>query len=422
MTRLTFALALLAGGLVVAQPSTYFAPIAQRTASTVGPVGMGVSLWLPDQGTSPDDSLLFGFGSGSLDPFPLSPLGSGSLTNVPAQVDAIATAPGVIVNGTSKTLIAVLGNGLVSFYTIKSVSPGVDQFVSAGPLTIDAGTQIALSAVPGGRAALLVADGFRIRRFDLDVSGGTVAAIQGGNISASPPAATDQSNALVFDGMSNVGFVGGRVLGDIYRFDARMDAGDPSSFDIALLSQGRLAPPVTGLALYSGTTASYLLAANGQGLTIYDLGSATPLTSAFRVIPSDAVSQVTAPAGVAVMNLPVVAGGFDGGLIAVGDRTQTDLALLQWDMLAGQVDGGLTVDPSFDPRVVSLPDAGVDGGLPDAGAPDGGGGGGNGGIPGGGGPGIPVDHGSSCASAAGAPVLLLLLAGLGLLPRRRQRR
>jgi hypothetical protein len=425
VTRLTFALALLAGGLVLAQPATYFAPIAQRTASTVGPVGMGVAIWLPDQGTSPDYSLLFGFGSGTLDPFPLSPLGSGSLTNVPAQVDAIATAPGVLVNGTSKTLIAVLSNGAVSFYTINSVSPGVDQFVPAGPLTIDAGTQIALSAVPGGGAALLVADGFRIRRFDLDVSGGTVAAIQGGNISASPPGATDQSNTLVFDGINNVGFVGGRVLGDIYQFDPRMDAGDPSAFDIALVSQGRLVAPVTGLALYSVTNASYLLAANnGHGLTIYDLHGAPPASTGFRVIPSDAVGQVTAPAGVAVMNLPVDAGGFPGGLIAVGDRSKTDLALLQWDMLAGQVDGGLTVDTSFDPRVVSTADGGVpDGGTPDGGAPDGGGsspGGGGGGAPVG--PGIPVDHGSSCASVTGAPILLLLLVGLGLLPRRRQRR
>jgi len=424
VTRLTFALALLAGGLVLAQPDTYFAPIALRTASTVGPVGMGVSIWLPDQGTSPDYSLLFGFGSGTLDPFPLSPLSSGSLTNVPAKVDAIATAPGVLVNGTSRTLIAVLANGAVSFYTIDPVSPGVDRFNPIGPNTgpIDAGTQIALSAVAGGGAALLVSDGFRIYRFDLDASGGNVAVIQGGNISASPPGVVDESNTLVFDGINNVGFVGGRVLGDIYTFDPRMDAGDPSAFDIGLVSQGRLAAPVTGLALYSVTDATYLLAANNHGLTIYDLHASPAASSGFRVIPFDAVGPITGPAGVAVMNLPVDA-GFPGGLIAVGDRTQTDLALLRWDMLAGQVDGGLTVDTSFDPRVVSTTDGGVpDGGTPDGGAPDGGGsspGGGGGGPQG---PGIPVDHGSSCASVTGAPVLLLLLVGLGLLPRRRQRR
>ena len=92
-------------------------------------------------------------------------------------------------------------------------------------------------------------------------------------------------NALVFDGFTNQGFVGGRVLGDIYQFDARLDAGPPSAFDIALVSQGRLAGPVTGLALYSVTSASYLLAANGQGLTIYDLNAAVPRSSGFRRDP-----------------------------------------------------------------------------------------------------------------------------------------
>jgi len=64
--------------------------------------------------------------------------------------------------------------------------------------------------------------------------------------------------------------------------------------------------------------------------------------------------------------------------------------------------------------------------VPDGGGADGGrDGGGSGTTPGGpapGGPGIPITHDSSCATAAGTPVLLLLLGVLGLLPRRRQRR
>jgi MYXO-CTERM domain-containing protein len=90
------------------------------------------------------------------------------------------------------------------------------------------------------------------------------------------------------------------------------------------------------------------------------------------------------------------------------------------------VDGGLTIDSKFDPRSGgSGLDGGPDGGGPDGGLPDGGpppDSGSGGSPPNGLGPGIPVDHGSSCATTAGAPALLLLLAGLGLLPRRRQRR
>jgi MYXO-CTERM domain-containing protein len=267
-----------------------------------------------------------------------------------------------------------------------------------------------------------VSDGFRITRWDLDVSSGNVVATRGLDIPASPGGvgATDESNTLTFDGVSNLGFVGGRVVGDLYTFDARLDAGPPTVFDAALVSQGRLSAPVTGLAVYSGQNASYLLAANGQGVTVYNLLLTNPRPTAFRVIPEDTLGQITAPAGVAVTNLPAGA-ALPGGVIAVGDRTQTDLALVRWDILAGQVDGGLVVDPNTDPR-----DGGPrgDGGQPDGGPPDGG----NppsGPGPGGGalGPGIPVDHSSSCAAAPGGPALLALLTGLGLLvPRRRQRR
>jgi len=428
VTRLAFALALLVGGLALSQPSTYFVPIVEPRLGPVGAVRMGTSIWLPDPGVDPSASQLFGFGNGSLQIFPLSVAGVGGVTNVPAEVDAIATAPGVLVSGSSRTLIAVLSNGGVSFYTIDSSGTG-SAFVARGPQTgpIDAGTQIALSAVPGGAAALLVADGSRITRFEVDMSSGQAVVSPGGIIPAHPSGATDTSNALVFDGINNIGFVGGSVLGDIYQFDPRLDAGAPSAFDIALTSGGRLASPVTGLALYSVTAATYLLAANGQGLTLYDLRSTAQADSGVRLIPFDAMGPITAPAGVALTNLPIdlpVDGGFPGGVVAVGDRTNTDLALLRWDRIASQVDGGLAVDTTFDPRTAFLDGGTPDGGVPDAGAPDGGSGGGGGTTPGGGpmGPGIPVEHASSCTTAAGAPVLVLLLAALGLLLPRRQRR
>ena len=419
MTRLAFALALLLGGLALSQPNTYFAPIVARTpgSSPVGATAMGAAIWLPDSSAWTRIShCSSGTGGGTSVPFVLNTQAPANLTGLPAQVDAVAAAPGVLVEGISKTLLAVLSNGGVNSRRWRPMAPATPTEARSPPST--RARRFALSAVPGGGAALLVSDGFQITRFEIDPSINPVGVSQGGTISAG---ATDQGNALVFDGFTNQGFVGGRVLGDLYQFDARLDAGPPSAFDIAMVSQGRLAGPVTGLALYSGTSASYLLAANGQGLTVYDLNAAVPRSSGFRVIPVDAVGPITAPAGVAVTNLAVDA-GFPGGVIAVGDRTQTDLALLRWDLLASQVDGGLVIDTGFDPRGSS--DGGLpDGGVPDSGTPDSGTGGGspsNGGGPLG--PGIPVDHGSSCTTAAGAPFLALLLAGLGLLPRRRQRR
>jgi len=414
VTRLAFALALLLGGLALSQPDTYFAPIVARTpaSSPVGATAMGTAIWLPDPGVATTQSLLFGTGNGTSVPFNLATQALATVQSFPPQVDAVAAAPGVIVAGQSRTLLAILSNGGVTFGTLEQQG-----FVPRGPATpISAGTQIALSAVVGGGAALLVADGFQISRFEIDASGSQVVVSQGGTIPASPSGATDESNTLVFDGTTNIGFVGGRVLGDIYQFDARLDAGPPLAFDVALVSQGRLAAPVSGLALYAVTSATYLLAANGQGITLYDLLSANPRGSGVRVIPYDAVGPITAPAGVSLTNLAV--SPFAQGVIAVGDRTQTDLALLDWGQLATQVDGGLTVDTTFDPRGPVTdgggPDSGVDSGTsPGVGPP----------IAGGPlGPGVPVEHGSSCATAAGAPLGVLLLAGLGLLPRRRQRR
>jgi len=424
VTRLAFALALLLGGLALAQPDTYFAPIILRTPSTspVGANAMGTAIWLPDQGIDASVSLIFGTGSGSSVPFKLLTAAPASVSGFPAQVDAVAAAPGVIVNGQVRTLLAIQSGGNVTFGDLEP------QFVSRGPASpiSGAGTQIALSATPGGGAALLVANGFAISRFEIDASGAQVVVTPGATMQVTPSGGSDESNTLVFDGISNLGFIGGRVQGDIYRFDARLDAGLPVFFESGLVSQGRIAAPVTGLALYNVPSRTYLLAANTQGITVYDLFSPTPLQSAFRVIPIDSVGPITAPAGVSVTNLAVNP-TFRQGVFAVGDRTQTGLALLDWGLLANQVDGGpLTIDPIFDPR--GLADGGSDGGVPDSGTPDSGGGGGGGGNPNnpaaGGplGPGIPVDHGSDCSTAGGAPVLVLLLAALALLPRRRQRR
>lgn len=435
MTRLAFVLALLLGGLALAQADTYFAPIIARTraANPVGANAMGTAIWLPDLGSDASGSLIFGTGSGSSVPFVIvNPQPPATVSNFPAQVDALAAAPGVIVNGQARTLLAIQSGGSVTFGDLEPSGVGSAlQFVSRGPATpiSGVGTQIALSATPGGRAALLVANGFTISRFEIDASGAQVAVTAGGTMPATPSGGTDESNTLFFDGITNRGFIGGRVLGDLYQFDARLDAGLPIFFDSALALPGRLAPPITGLALYNVPSGGYLLVASNQGITVYDLLNYDPLDpaptlqTAFRVIPIDSVGPITAPAGVSVTNLPVNP-TFAKGVFAVGDRTQTDLALLDWDLLVNQVDGGLrTPDTSFDPRVVVDGGPLPDGGVPDSGTPDGGGGGGN---PSGGGgplgPGIPVDHGSSCSTAGGAPVLVLLLAALALVPRRRQRR
>jgi MYXO-CTERM domain-containing protein len=354
------------------------------------------------------------------------------VTNLPSQADAIVAAPGVIISGASRTLLAVSTGGVVSFGTLDTTG-----FVGRGPtaVSIPGTRQLALSAVPDGGAALLVSDGFNITRWDLDVSSGTVVPTQGFTGSASPAPGGDDSLSLAFDGMHDIGFVGGHTIGDIYIFDARLDAGT-FAFDLALFSSGRLSPPVSGVAIYGVSVPLYLLAANGQGVTVYTLPGTLPvsvpsvkngtiLDAGFRVIGTDISGSITSPQGVALTNLPA-GGPYPSGVVVIGDPATRQLATLSWAEIADA--GGLKTIDLTDPR--------GDGGTgPDAGCPDGGtscpppvDGGGGGGNPGGPGvipgPGIPVDHGTSCAcaSATDAPALLAMVAVLGLVARRRQRR
>jgi len=427
--RSALATAVLVGGISSAQPATYFPPIDLRTAqNSVGATNMQVALSLSDPGVDVAQSVVFGSGGGSSVPFLLGTFSQApSIGGVfPASVDAVATAPGVLVGTTYHTLIAVSSSGFVEFGTVQS---GTFATLS-GPLTpIPGSSAIAISAVPDGGAALLVLDSAgMISRWDLDLSTGGIVADAGFVGPGAPTgggATFDQPNTLYFDGLRNIGFVGGRVLGDIYQFDPNLDAGAPTVLDAALVSQGRLAPPVSGLAMYQASDAGYLLAANGVGITIYDLGQADPRPGAFRVVPTDAVGPITSPGGVAVTNLgagPLL----PGGVIVVGDRTNTGLARIRWDLLAALDGGILVIDSVTDPRGTPAPDAGLcpDGGVPDGGAclpPSGGGGPGN--LPGPPGPYVPPPaSSSSCASVPGGPALAVLLLGLVLLvPRRRQR-
>jgi len=432
VTRSGLVFALLLASAATAQPATYFVPIVQRTPTTTpipGAAPLQVSLVLPAPGVPASSSFLFGAATQAPVPYALPDLTAGGVANLQSTADAIVAAPGVLVAGASQTLLAVSSGGIVSFGTLESTG-----FVSRGPgVTIPGTRQLALAAVPDGGAALLVSNGSQVTRWDLDVSSGKVQASPGFTGSAAPLSGGDVSLSLVLDGFHDIGFIGGQTLGDIYVFDARLDAGPPQAFDLRLLSAGRLTAPVTGLALYGVEVPLYLLAANGAGLTVYPLPGRLPvslmsigqtdLDAGFRVIavdPSGATGPITGPQGVALTNLPA-GSAYPDGMVVLGDPATRGLATLSWSALA---DGGLLIDPT-DPRGTPAPDAGLcpDGGVPDGGscAPPPSGGPGN--LPGPPGPYVPPPaSSSSCASAPGGPALAVLLLGLVLLvPRRRQR-
>jgi hypothetical protein len=426
VTRLGLIVGMLLAPLALGQPVTYTVPIVGRTSVSFaipGTAPLTEAVVLQNSGTG--QSLAVATGGAQPGVFIVATQGPATVAGVPTSADAVATAPGFVTSGGRTTLLAYSVGGAV---TLGTMDQGQFGAIDAG--NIPSTTLLAMVAAPDGGAALFVSNGTTITRYDIDGSQG-ISVRQGFTISANPTSGGggDTPRALVVDGFGNFsrgfGYVGGGTLGDIYRFDAQLDGGDPEAYDVALVSGGRLAPPVTGLALMPGRQSQYLLAANTQGLTVYDL-TKLPVDArngAFILRGSDGSGTITAPGGVAATNLGINP-GFPGGAIVLGNIPDRTLAMLSWDDVSHTVDGGVIVDPGYDPRNGLFynpnPDAGP---TPDGGpSPDGGGGrspSGGGGPPS---PGIPIDNGGSCSTTGGTASVLPLLAVLALAMALRGRR
>ena len=155
MNRLALVPAVLLASIAVAQPATYFVPIAARTPPVVRRVRRCPTIALPDPGVSAAQSILFSTGGGTADSFLLGTQVATPLTGFPAPADAVAAAPGVLVNGQSRTLVAVVSGGERGGRDARGWAPSCPA-VRASALPGSA--PIALSAGPDGGAVLLVSD------------------------------------------------------------------------------------------------------------------------------------------------------------------------------------------------------------------------------------------------------------------------
>lgn len=339
MTRLGLVVGLLLAPVALGQPTTVTVPIVARTPAANPVTGTGPlteAVVLPPLSAQLDQTLAFGAGGGAPAVFRVADATPTTVSNLPATIDAIATAPGVMVNGVASTVLAISTGGAITLGTLEA-----NAFVArnAPGIPIPATTLVAMTATPDAGAALFVSDGTNITRWDIDGSGTNLVATQGFTISANPTAGgfTDSPRVLVVDGLGGqaqrgLGYVGGGTLGDIYVFDAQLDAGSPSAFDVAQVSLGRLAPPITGLALMQGLQSDYLLAANTQGLTVYDLTlpSLESLAGAFVLRGADSAGTLTVPLGVGATNLSAST-LTPGGAIVVGN-----LGIAPWPCSAGR--------------------------------------------------------------------------------------
>lgn len=174
-----------------------------------------------------------------------------------------------------------------------------------------------------------------------------------------------------------------------------------------------LTAPLGGVSLYALSDGTgYLLAASAGGdqVVVYDRRPPHAPRGSFAVVANGSIDRVDNPATVEVTSR-ALGPNFPAGLVAVHDGINEPMQndkLVSWEAVASAFTPPLAVRPGE-----------TDGGTSDGGR-DGGGIGGGGG--GGGGTSFPVepDSGCGCATASVPGALLLGLAGLALLGRRRQ--
>jgi 3-phytase len=212
----------------------------------------------------------------------------------------------------------------------------------------------------------------------------------------------------------------------IWQYGAEPDTGDARVL-VDGVTGGGLDTPLGGVALYTASgVRGYLLAVSGgaSAVRIYERQpSAHTFRGSFTVAQDGGIDAVDRPRHVVVTNRSLT--GFPLGMVAVHDSTNTtggneNFKLVPWQAIATGFATPLVVD-------TGSPTTPTDGGTPDAGTEDGGGGGTRPDVPPLVEPG-PVPPGSNdngpncyCSSVSVPGSVLLVLAGVLLLSRRRPR-
>lgn len=329
--------------------------------------------------------------------------------------------------GTRVTMLAAsqLDDGVVELFTLDedgvptlrgAVNPGAGRALSGTALTFDPATL---------EAWLFVSDSASsVQQFALQqLSDGGVVGTPVRTLPQSSRASqltTDIENGRLFVVEDAVG---------VWSYDV-----DPFSGTSRTLVAGvgtSLFAPVGGVAVYpSSFDTGYLLVAapSDDRVHLFEKeGAFTPIGTLRGIDPGTSLAA-NAPNAIALFNRP--AGGFDGGLVAIEDRSNNSrtarFLLLPWPAVAEGFDPPLTVDTRIQP---ARPDGGTDG-VGDGGTDgevDGGGGGSGGGVdpnlprPGGSFP-DPEDPPASGCGCQSTPATALLLLGClsGLLLRWRR--
>lgn len=417
---------LLAGLPALAQPSIQVSPTLEtEQVFGTGPVVQGGALWVHP--TDPANSLLLVADNqlglllyrlnGDL-------LSSQASEGVAAGVDV---QENVHVTGISQSLVMVANPSLQALvaYIIDPTTLGV-RGAGLSPITtsgfVPNSVALYVSPTSGRFFAFAGSATGVISQFEITGQVGD------GGVQFNPVRTFDVGDAVVgmaVDDAQRTLYVVEQGTG-IWQYGAEPDAADARTL-VDGVTGGGLSSPLGGVALYTASgVRGYLLAVSGGANTvrIYERQpNAHAFRGSFSVIQDGGIDAVDRPRHVVVTNRSQGT-GFPLGVVAVHDSTNTtggneNFKLVPWQAVATGFATPLVVD-------TGSPSTSTDGGTPDAGTADGGGRGTQPNVP----PDFPgqmppgeVENGPNCyCSSVSVPgSVLLVLAGVLLLSRRRPR-
>ncbi len=423
-SRTLLALAVLLGGLpVLAQQSVQLQPTVEtQPVISAGAAIQGAALWLHP--TDPGNSLILvpesvnGLFMYRLDGTQRAQVSQGGALGVDVQEN-------VPVGGISQQLVVVASQTLQSLVAY-IVDPTTLELRSAGLANITTQgfnpNSVALYTSPtSGRVFAFAGSATgTVWQFELtaQTDGGTAS-----NLVRTLTVGGAVVGLAVDDAQSSLYVVQQNTA--IWRYGAEANTGD-SRTSVDVVTGGGLSQPLGGVALYAPPSGGgYLLAVNGgtNEVRIYDrTPGAHTFRGSFTLAATASIDAVENPRHVLVSNR-ALGTRFPLGMVGVHDglnaAANENFKLIPWTTISAAFTPDLLVD-------TGAAQPGTDGGTPDAGA-DGGGGGGTPpiGVPGGP-PGSSPDgdddeeSGCGCSSVSMSSTVLVALAGVLLLSRRRR--
>ena len=423
-SRTLLALAVLLGGLpVLAQQSVQVQPTAEtQPVISAGAAIQGAALWLHP--TDPGNSLILvpesvnGLFIYRLDGTQRAQVSQGGALGVDVQEN-------VPVGGISQQLVVVASQTLQSLVAY-IVDPTTLELRSAGLANITTQgfnpNSVALYASPTSGRVFAFAGGATgtVWQFELtaQTDGGTTSNLVRTLTVGGPVVglAVDDAQSTLYVVQQNTA---------IWRYGAEANTGDTRTA-VDVVTGGGLSQPLGGVGLYAPPgDKGYLLAVNGgtSEVRIYDrTPGAHTFRGSFTLAATASIDAVENPRHVLVSHR-ALGTRFPLGMVGVHDglnaAANENFKLVPWTTISAPFTPDLLVD-------TGAAQPGTDGGTPDAGA-DGGGGGGTPpiGVPGGP-PGSSPDgddeeeSGCGCSSVSMSGTVLVVLAGVLLLSRRRR--